>query len=285
MNNSGYRITFDVDGFDKSVVLPVNPNEVTVAYPGNNSNYDVEGIGEIIVPRLPKLASVSFESFFPRVGVTTPMANGDSWYTPEWYLTFFRRLQRRKEPFRLTITRGSDVYYDYNNGMQDPDIITTDHLDTTFDQAMILDISITDKGGEPGDLYYTMSISEYRDASPQKLAEISKQTLDDDGNILSQQMVTVPVRPIQRTTLFPGQAVTVNGRVYTAEDQAQDTWDQTKQRANQLDRLITRVLPPSVSNKLHSVYIQGLGWVDKSSCSVAETKGTLGLAQGVIRDD
>ena len=98
-------------------------------------------------------------------------------------------------------------------------------------------------------------------------------------------MVTVPVRPIQRTTLFPGQAVTVNGRVYTAEDQAQDTWDQTKQRANQLDRLITRVLPPSVSNKLHSVYIQGLGWVDKSSCSVAETKGTLGLAQGVIRDD
>ena len=45
MNDSGYRISFDVAGFDNSIELPVNPNEVTVAYPGNNSNYDVEGIG------------------------------------------------------------------------------------------------------------------------------------------------------------------------------------------------------------------------------------------------
>lgn len=279
-----YRVYFDVDGFEQ-ISLPINPNEITVAFPGNNSNYDVEGIGEIIIPRLPKLASVTLESYFPRVGVHNPMANGNSWYSPEWYFTFFRRLQRRKETFKLTIVRGSDVYYDYNNGMQDPDIITTDYLETVFDQAIILDISITDKGGEPGDLYYTMSISEYKDASPQTLAEISSQEVDSDGNILSQKMVIVPTRPVQRNTLFPGQAVEINGRVYTAEDQARDTWDQTRQRANQLDRLVTRVLPPSVSNKLHSVYVNGVGWVDKSSCSISDMKGTLGLAMGVIRDD
>lgn len=282
-----YRISFQLlsDASFPRVDLPVNPNDITISYPGNSSSYDVEGIGEIIIPRLPKLATLTIESFFPRAGVMNPIANGDRWYTPEWYLTFFRRLQRRKEPFRFTITRGSEIaYYDYSNGSSEPDIVKSDYFDTTF-TAVILDISITDKGGEPGDLYYNLSISEYRDASPQTLAEIASQEVDDDGEILSQQMVIVPQRPVKRDTLFPGQEVEINGQVYTAEDQARATWDQTRQRANQLDRLVSRVLPPQVSNKLHSVYINGLGWVDKSSCTVAETKGTLGLAKGVIRDD
>lgn len=279
-----YRIWFNVEGFGE-IPLPVNPQDVTITYPGNPTNYDVEGIGEIIVPRKVKLATLTFESFFPRESVYQTVLNYDSNYTPEWYVTFFRRLQTRLQPFELTIVRGSDSLNIYDNDPKNPQVIKTDYHDTVFPMAVLMDFSITDKGGEPGDIYYTMTVSEYRDASPKTLAEIASETKDDDGNIVEQKLVVVANRPQQSGAITTGRLIEINGKVFMSEDELRDMWDKTKQVANRVDRIVTRVLPPQVSNKLHSVYIDGMGWVNKSDCQLAETRGTANSINRLVTNE
>lgn len=281
MNN--YRIWFDFktdDVWDVPIELPVNPQEITIAHPANPTNYDVEGIGEIIIPRLPKLRSFTFDSFFPRAGLYNPIANETKWYPPEWYVNLFRKIQATGEPFEITLERGSDDQYIYEDGKV-VSTQTVDYYDIVM-TAVILDFSITDKGGEPGDVYYTMTINEYRDASPRTLAEIEKEEYDDEGNITVQRMVEVPNRPPQKGAIVAGRNVEINGKVYITEDQLAEGWKKTKAVANQLNTVVSRVLPyaskifPGLSQyNMHTVWVNGLGWVDKADCKMSETKGGL----------
>lgn len=276
-----YRIWFKVNG-TREIELPVNPSEVTITYPANPTNYDVEGVGDVIVSRIPKLATVTFESFFPKEKVYISAANNDRWYSPEWYVSFFRNLQKSRKPFELTIVRGSDqVFEDVERTIQSE----TRFHDTVFAQAVLLDISFTDKGGEPGDVYYNMSISEYRDAAPKTLAELARQTFDDDGNVLEQEMVIVKDRPPQSGVIVPKRTVQINGDVYNNPEEDKKDWKKTRQQANRIDRVVTRVLPPSVSGIIHGVYVDGLGWVDQSICRLGEFKGTATSLERIKTDE
>jgi hypothetical protein len=283
-----YRIFFGVwkkNSYDRDVIeLPVNPAEVTITYPANPTNYDVEGVGDVIIPRIPKLATVTFDSFFPREAVYITAANGESWYSPEWYVSFFRNLQISREPFELTIVRGTDIYYD-NSDQFNVFANQQNYFDTVFDQAVLLDISISDKGGEPGDVYYSMTISEYRDASPKTMAELAEEKFDDDGNIVEQKLVPVVNRPPQRGAIVPDRAVQISGKVYEEPETTSQEWEFSRQDANRLDRVVTRVLPPSVSGTMHSVYVDGLGWVDSKNCKLSEDRGTVTSMKRVITNE
>jgi hypothetical protein len=267
-----YRIWFKVNG-QEEVMLPVNPQEVTITYPGNPTNYDVEGIGEIVVPRMQKLATCSFESFFPRERIYQTMINSHKWHTPEWYVNFFKNIQKSRLPFELTIVRGYDrigIYYDYpTNTIND----RIDYYDTVFN-AVILDFTVTDKGGEPGDVYYNMTISEWRDASPKTLAELADEKTDENGETY-QKMVVVMNRPQQSGAIVAESNVEVSGEVYEKAESTDEEWEFSRAKANQFDELVTRVLPPQVSGINHSVYIYGLGWVDKANCKLAHDAGTI----------
>lgn len=282
---SDYRIFFGVwkkNSLDYDLIeLPVNPQDVTITYPANPTNYDVEGVGDVVIPRIPKLASVTFDSFFPREAVFITGANSDSWYSPEWYVNFFRNLQLSREPFELTIVRGSDIYYEGDS------VFPThqQYFDTVFDKAVLLDLSFSDKGGEPGDVYYSMTISEYRDASPKTMAELSEEKLDSDGNIVEQKLVPVVNRPPQRGAIVPDRAVEISGEVYEEPETTKQGWQFSRQQANRIDRVITRVLPPSVSGQLHSVYVDGLGWVDDKNCRLNEQKGITTSMKRIVTNE
>lgn len=280
-----YRIFFGVwkkNSMDYDLIeLPVNPQDVTITYPANPTNYDVEGVGDVVIPRIPKLANVTFDSFFPREAVFIAGANSDSWYSPEWYVNFFRNLQLSREPFELTIVRGSDVYYEGDS------VFPTHqrYFDTVFDQAVLLDLSTSDKGGEPGDIYYSMTISEYRDASPKTMAELAEEKLDADGNVVEQKLVPVVNRPPQRGAIVPDRAVEISGEVYEEPETTKQGWQFSRQQANRIDRVITRVLPPSVSGKLHGVYVDGLGWVDDRNCRLNEQKGITTSMKRIVTNE
>jgi hypothetical protein len=253
---------------------------VTITYPANPTNYDVEGVGDVVIPRIPKLANVTFDSFFPREAVFITGANSDSWYSPEWYVNFFRNLQLSREPFELTIVRGSDIYYEGDS------VFPThqQYFDTVFDKAVLLDLSISDKGGEPGDVYYSMTISEYRDASPKTMAELAEEKIEN-GEVVEQKLVPVVNRPPQRGAIVPDRAVEVSGEVYEQPEDTKQQWSLSRQQANRIDRVVTRVLPPSVSGKLHSVYIDGLGWVDQNNCRLNEQKGITTSMKRIITNE
>ena len=268
--------------------LPVNPSEVTITYPANPTNYDVEGVGDVVIPRIPKLANVTFDSFFPRERIFTTGINSESWHTPEWYVNFFKNLQKSGEPFELTIVRGSDYYYAKNDWSGDAayfSMAQSNYFDTTFEKAVLLDISITDKGGEPGDIYYSMTISEYRDASPKTMAELANVIYDEDGNIETEEMVPVVNRPPQTGAIVPDRSVQVSGDVYEKEETTKEEWQMSRAQANRINRVVTRVLPPSVSGTLHSIYINGLGWVDKKNCRLAEARGIKTTISRIITNE
>ena len=73
---------------DGSVIrLPVNPEQLPVEKDNANDEYNVLGIGPIMVPRIPKLRVVTISSFFPGrlfPGVLT--SNG--FQPPEFYINF-----------------------------------------------------------------------------------------------------------------------------------------------------------------------------------------------------
>lgn len=284
MNN--YRIFFSVwkkNSMDYDLIeLPVNPQEITITYPANPTNYDVEGVGEVIIPRIPKLANVTFDSFFPREAVYITGANGESWYSPEWYVNFFRNLQLSREPFELTIVRGTDNIIDSSGSFEA--VTVQQYFDTVLDKAVLLDISITDKGGEPGDVYYSMTISEYRDASPKTMAELAEEKIED-GEVVEQKMVPVVNRPPQRGAIVPDRAVEISGEVYEEPETTKTNWYMSRQQANRIDRVVTRVLPPSVSGKMHSVYVDGLGWVDQNNCRLNEQKGITTSMKRIVTNE
>lgn len=281
---SEYRIWFRVKDYPV-IALPVNPQEVTITSPGNPTNYDVEGLGEIVIPRIPKLSTLTFESFFPREKVFISLSNSDEWYSPEWYVSFFKNLQKSRQPFELTIVRGFDNIVEYDEKGLKGAVTRTDYFDTVFDKAVLLDMSITDKGGEPGDVYYNMTISEYKDASPKTLAELAEEDTDVNDEVLNQKMVVVVNRPQQNGIIAVNRTVKINGNVYKTSTSTESEWKMTKGKANQIDRIVSRVLPPSVSGKFHSVYVAGLGWLDKSSCKLSEDLGTMNSISRLVTNN
>ena len=280
---SQYRIWFKAPGYDE-FELPVNPQEVAITYPGNPTQYDVEGIGEIIIPRLPKLATVSFESFFPRTQVYNSMINSGSWYEPEWYVSFFRRVQSDGIPFELTIIRG----YDDVPIVEDSNTITIEnqmYFSTVFDKAVLTDMTITDKGGEPGDVYYNLSISEYRDASPSSLAEVASEKIDDKGLVYEQQRVILKNRPPQEGEITVDTMVSINGKSYESPEEDESSWDKTKSILSQIESRVSRVLPPDVAKTMHSIYIAGIGWVNLRDCKQVDVRSNLYGIRRLIVDN
>ena len=63
MRVSNFGLFFTRDG--TVIRLPVNPEKRPVARDNDNSEYNVLGIGPIMIPRIPKLREVTISSFFP----------------------------------------------------------------------------------------------------------------------------------------------------------------------------------------------------------------------------
>ena len=54
-------------------------------------------------------------------------------------------------------------------------IITRNELFDTNLRCIVSEFEITDKGGEPGDIYYSIKLREYRDYSPRTVSIITSQ--------------------------------------------------------------------------------------------------------------
>ncbi len=239
MMYSKFGIYFVTESLLQKIRLPVNPSELTISYAGENSSYNLVGTGEVIIPRLPKLATVSISSFFPR-NEYIPFSTEDSWYQASDYVNFFRSLLESKAVFLFIVNR-----YDDDKPM----------FDTSF-KAILTSFSITDKGGETGDIYFEMSLSEYRDTKPEKVSVMKK---DEESS--TTYLVREPQRDVSSQEFVVGDKVTVNGPVYPVDDA-----EASIQMAIGTVGAVGRLLPPSKVPNLDRMYINGLGWVHKNDC-------------------
>lgn len=175
----------------QSVRLPVNPSELPTVTEAETSRYNVLGIGEVVIPRGARLRSVTIQSFFP----AHPFA-GITATAPETYIAFLSAALADKAVLTYTPVRVDEQGRPYMVS------------DAGFD-CIVESFTYEERGGETGDFYYTLQLTEYRDYTPGKIILTQPLTAGDPAVI-----TTEPERALPAGALAVGSAVTVSGRYY-----------------------------------------------------------------------
>lgn len=229
-----YRFFADLGG--DTIEFPVNPREYTVSYPTDHAEYNVLDTGDIIVPKLPSLMEVSWESYFPGDPDDT-LIQGHDWMEPGDYVETIKDAMDHKEVCDLVISR-----YDAAGGRM---------FDTNI-SAVITKFETTEKGGEAGDVYYKISWSEYRE-----FGAIRIQLPEAPGPGEPTKTITPEETPrgSGAPVLRVGAAVVANGTYY-----ASSYGDKPTGTANNLSTTVSRIIPDP--SRPYPVLIGGnRGWI------------------------
>lgn len=141
-------IFLEYDG--RVVQIPVNPSKFTVSTEGDNDTTEIITLGEIAIPKKPKLSSISWESFFPYESWFPAVRTKGSFKDADFYLDFINKIRDECKPCHLTVT---GIGYD-------EDVIVE-----TFDYYH--------QGGDHEDTYYSIELKQYR---PYGVSVLAKDT-------------------------------------------------------------------------------------------------------------
>jgi hypothetical protein len=175
-----------------SLQFPVNPDKIEMKYPGDNKTYNVLDIGEIVVPRLPKLAQYSWDSFFPIDSTASYVLTKNDFYRPAEWIGQLQRWQTTRQVLRFILHRGT---------------VNSTNLPDTNTLCVIENFDTSEHGGEVGDAYYKIALMQYRPYAPQKVALKT----NADGSITA---FSTTQRANDPTQYSVGQSVVVNGPCY-----------------------------------------------------------------------
>ena len=134
----------------RKYTLPVNPEEIEVKHTTVDQKENVVGVGEILIPQKPGLREISWSGFFPGSPLDPYV---DHYRSVRTLAKAFEKAWKNRSKCRLIISRSSD--YDTNM------------------PCVISEWSCTDKGGEPDDLYYSVTFQEIRSYGVQQLTVVS----------------------------------------------------------------------------------------------------------------
>lgn len=173
------------------VRLPVNPESYSTTKDNDNGNYNVLGVGPIMIPRTPKLQAVSWSGLLPGRADMGAVLTAGAFQPPKFYIDFLQAAMDEKWVVRFVANRymedGSPVF------------------DTNM-EALVTRFKSEERGGETGDFYYDIALSEYRDYSPKT---VKLQPPAEAGQPVTATAETT--RSIPQGQLTVGQSVTVNG--------------------------------------------------------------------------
>lgn len=244
MNNFGLFFTRD----GTVLRLPVNPEKLPVSRDNDNGDYNVLGIGPIMVPRTPKQRVVTISSFFPgRVfsGILTP----NEFQPPEVYIQFFESAMNDKVPILYTPVR----YYENGEPFMTGD--------AGF-QVLVTQFTTEERGGETGDFYYDLELTEYRDYSPQTM-QVKQQEASQPAVV-----TTEPARDIPSGQLVVGAVCIANGPYYYTS-YGEEPHGNGNGRRVVVSRMVdaTRAYPVHINAESGGA----LGWTKKESLQVVST--------------
>lgn len=242
------RIYVKIDG--KKYVLPVNPEEIQVDHPYVDKTAEVAGVGEILIPQKPGLREVTFSSFLPGDDYDPYVHDYKS---PRRIAKALERAWKERTICRLIISRSID--YDTNM------------------RCVISDWKISDRGGEPNDLYYDITFREYRFYGVSQMTVISETgtvvtgpganlTPADGQFSVRIDASTTTQRAVDTPVLVTGASVWLNGTAYTDSSASDATGVQ-----NGVLALLTRI----ESGNPAPYYVAGFGWFKADALSLEAT--------------
>lgn len=226
--------------------LPVNPEKLPVARENDNSEYNVLGIGPIMVPRIPKQKTVTISSFFPGRAFSGVLTSG-SFQPPEYYIQFFESAMNDRVPILYTPVR----YYENGEAFMTGE--------TGF-FVLVTSFQTEERGGETGDFYYDLELTEWRDYSPQEI-QIQKQATAAAPAVAA----TEPARAIPAGEIVVGATCILNGSYYYTSYQ-----DEPHGNGNGQTVVVSRIVDRNRPCPIHVNSESGgaLGWAAQSSLQV-----------------
>ncbi|MBN1037891.1 LysM peptidoglycan-binding domain-containing protein [Clostridium botulinum] len=134
-----YKMRLSINEGREGFVLPVLPQEIEISDSGDNKTHNVINLGEVNVINIPKLTKISFKSYFPRNN--GPYVNDKHFFRPHEYMRRLNEWRQNAEKVRF-IFIGSE--FEIN------------------DLFSIENLKFTEKGGEVGDIYYSIELKRYK---------------------------------------------------------------------------------------------------------------------------
>lgn len=245
-----YGLFFSGNG--QTVRLPVNPETFPIERTTDNGDYNVLGIGQIVIPRTPQLKTITLSSFFPGRPFSGVLTSG-GFQPPEFYIAFFENAMKNK-----TVLVFSPLRF-YEDGTP---FFTSD----TSMQCVVTDFQTEERGGETGDFYYTLSITEWRDYAPKEW--LVQKAPDKASPIV---VVEEPAREIPQDQIVVGSTCIANGRYY-----ASSYGDEPHGNANGRTVKVSRIVDKSRAYPYHITTESGgaLGWINADGLQIVTGAGT-----------
>lgn len=242
VNNFGLFFTRDTT----VIRLPVNPEKLPVERGTDNGEYNVLGIGPIMVPRRPSLRQVTISSFFPGRVYSGVLTSG-GFQPPEFYIQFFRSAMLDRAPIIYTPVR----YYENGEPFATGD---------TGMRVLVTQFDTEERGGETGDFYYDLTLTEYKSYDPQTM-QIQQQSTTTSPAVATKS----PTREIPSGQLYVGATCTANGRYYSDSYGSGPYGNANGQRV-----VVTRIVDQSRQYPIHVNSESGtiLGWMSTSALQV-----------------
>lgn len=245
VNNFGLFFTRD----GTVIRLPVNPEKLPVARDNANDDYNVLGIGPIMVPRIPALKEITISSFFPGRPFSGVLTSG-GFEPPEFYIQFFESAMNDKAPILYTPVR----YYENGEAFMtgDPGL-----------QVLVTQFNTEERGGETGDFYYDLTLTEYRDYSPGTIQVKTAATASAPAVV-----TTEPSRDIPQGQLVVGAMCIANGPYYYTS-----YGDEPHGNGNGRTVVVSRIVDAARAYPIHVTTESGgaLGWMKKEALQVVST--------------
>lgn len=193
MTDIGFFINYD----NVVVQLPVNPDKVTVTYSGNNDTKEIIQLGQINILKDRKLATISFNSFFPESDWFPAVRTRGKFEKPEFYVNFLLKIMNEKRPCRLVIT-GININI----------------------KVSIESFKYYHQAGDHEDMYYTLEFKEYRDYAIGQIAfdsSLQRSTASKSSSTPSkkaqnqQNKVITPSKPTVNSKVIIDGAILIDG--------------------------------------------------------------------------
>ena len=122
--------------------FPMNPESYQIQRDTENGEYNVLGIGPVMVPRTPKLQRISWSGLLPASGEWMAVVTSGGFQPPQFYLEFLQAAMAEKAVLRFVA----------NRYMEDG----TPIFDTNL-EVLVTSLSFEERGAETGDFYYDLT--------------------------------------------------------------------------------------------------------------------------------
>lgn len=167
-----YKMYLGINDGEEGFILPVLPEKIEINEDGDNETFNVINLGEINTINKPKLSEISFESYFPLN--RGPYVSSEELFSPSFYISKIRAWRDKRQKIRFIFTGGSSL-----------------ELNDLF---IIESFKLSEKGGEVGDIYYSIEFKRYKPYAAKKVVIVTKQNTKNKTAAVKAK----PPRPIEK---------------------------------------------------------------------------------------